>query len=188
MAPSTNPANATPQDPSPPSVTSTRASVRARRMWWAGGANGALRERTGSVLKGASVSENALIWEIDQVQYDNLCFSACDCHNQGSLDPFCRQSDGQCKCAENAFGRRCNECQPGFWDFPDCKPCECNGHAPTCDAEVKSCLQKYPPNGANLFSIHLTLRLGNVSTAEIGRTASIARFASMATMATRRWR
>ena len=60
MSASTNPVNATPRDQSPPSVTNIRASVRARRMWWAGGASAALRQRSGSVLKDANVSENAL--------------------------------------------------------------------------------------------------------------------------------
>lgn len=48
----------------------------------------------------------------------SICFflpPACNCHNLGSFDPFCRETDGQCNCAENAYGRRCDECQPGYW-------------------------------------------------------------------------
>ena len=66
--------------------------------------------------------------------------SACNCHNIGSYDPFCRETDGQCNCAENAYGRQCNECQPGYFNFPNCQPCECNGHAPTCQAETGECI------------------------------------------------
>jgi laminin beta 1 len=57
------------------------------------------------------------------------------------LDSFCRDTDGQCNCRENAYGRRCNECQPGFWNFPDCQPCECNRHAQTCEAETGECIE-----------------------------------------------
>ena len=64
---------------------------------------------------------------------------ACYCHNIGSLDPFCRDTDGQCKCDENAYGRQCDECQPGYHNFPDCKPCQCNGHAATCSGEEGVC-------------------------------------------------
>ena len=50
--------------------------------------------------------------------------SACDCHGIGALDNFCDEVTGQCKCDENAFGRRCNECEPGYWNFPNCEPCK----------------------------------------------------------------
>ena len=49
---------------------------------------------------------------------------ACDCHGIGALDNFCDEVTGQCKCDENAFGRRCNECEPGYWNFPNCEPCK----------------------------------------------------------------
>ena len=50
--------------------------------------------------------------------------SACDCHGIGALDNFCDEITGQCKCDENAYGRRCNECEPGYWNFPNCEPCK----------------------------------------------------------------
>ncbi len=43
----------------------------------------------------------------------NSYIPACNCHALGSLDPFCLESNGQCSCKDNAYGRRCNECQPG---------------------------------------------------------------------------
>ena len=52
--------------------------------------------------------------------------SACDCHGIGALDNFCDEVTGQCKCDENAYGRRCNECEPGYWNFPNCEPCKSN--------------------------------------------------------------
>ena len=33
-----------------------------------------------------------------------------------------------------------NECQPGYWNFPICQPCQCNGHASTCDNETGTCI------------------------------------------------
>ncbi len=57
------------------------------------------------------------------------------------MDPFCDQTTGQCKCAENAYGRRCNECQPGYWNFPNCQPCECNGHAQICEAQASNVIK-----------------------------------------------
>ncbi len=44
----------------------------------------------------------------------NSYIPACNCHALGSLDPFCLESNGQCSCKDNAYGRRCNECQPGI--------------------------------------------------------------------------
>ncbi len=29
---------------------------------------------------------------------------------------------------------------PGFWKFPQCLPCECNGHAGSCEAETGHCI------------------------------------------------
>ena len=41
---------------------------------------------------------------------------------------------------ENAYGRRCNECQRGFWNFPNCQPCQCNQKATTCEAQTGVCI------------------------------------------------
>ena len=57
----------------------------------------------------------------------NFIFTACDCHGVGALDNFCDVVTGQCKCDEKAYGRRCNECEPGYWNFPNCEACKfCN--------------------------------------------------------------
>ena len=60
------------------------------------------------------------------------CFSACDCHDQGSLNPFCRQTDGQCTCAATAFGRRCN------YDYID----DVDGNANSRDCDARGCHPK----------------------------------------------
>ncbi|KAF2347395.1 Laminin EGF domain, partial [Trinorchestia longiramus] len=47
---------------------------------------------------------------------------------------------GKCKCRPNTYGRQCNECQPGYWNFPNCQRCECNGHADSCDPVTGACI------------------------------------------------
>jgi hypothetical protein len=37
-------------------------------------------------------------------------------------------------------GRECNRCLDGYWDFPNCKRCECNNNANTCDAITGVCI------------------------------------------------
>lgn len=63
----------TPLDRSPPYATSTRASVPARRMLWAGGVTGAPQERTDSARKDANVSCVKCVAIIDMViRWDTL--------------------------------------------------------------------------------------------------------------------
>ena len=65
----------------------------------------------------------------------------CDCHHLGSENEFCNEDTGQCPCntQQPTFGRRCSECKPGFWNFPNCRQCECNGHADTCHPDTGVC-------------------------------------------------
>ena len=65
----------------------------------------------------------------------------CECHHAGSKDEFCDQDSGQCECNTDqpTFGRKCDECKPGYWNFPDCRQCECNGHADTCQPTTGKC-------------------------------------------------
>ncbi|XP_074604898.1 laminin subunit beta-1 isoform X2 [Brevipalpus obovatus] len=64
----------------------------------------------------------------------------CDCHPTGSEDQHCNPINGNCKCHKNTYGRRCDECQPGFWNYPNCQRCECNGHAEKCDSKTGVCV------------------------------------------------
>ena len=34
---------------------------------------------------------------------------------------------GQCPCKDNVIGRQCTECKVGYYDYPNCKPCNCGG-------------------------------------------------------------
>ena len=76
------------------------------------------------------------------VFFSLLCstHTACDCDTTGSQNAFCNQLTGQCPCRPNTYGQQCNECQPGFWNFPNCQPCECHGHAATCQPRTGECI------------------------------------------------
>ncbi|KAI6223535.1 Laminin subunit beta-1 [Aphelenchoides fujianensis] len=67
--------------------------------------------------------------------------SPCDCDSVGALSNACDKQSGQCECRERGItGRQCNQCHPGFWAFPDCRTCQCNGHSPICDQRSGACI------------------------------------------------
>ena len=58
--------------------------------------------------------------------YYNKCncsrITACDCHSRGSEPTSsgvidCNLRDGQCPCLPNVIGRRCDQCEPGYWNL-----------------------------------------------------------------------
>lgn len=49
----------------------------------------------------------------------------CKCDVRGSKSHECEPFGGQCPCKANVIGRTCTQCKPGYWGFPDCKPCTC---------------------------------------------------------------
>ena len=65
--------------------------------------------------------------------------AACDCDPLGSVSAFCHEVTGQCECHPGAAGRHCSHCLPGFWGFPQCRPCHCNSHSEYCDPETGEC-------------------------------------------------
>ena len=69
----------------------------------------------------------------------SLFCSACHCHPQGSKSAICDQVTGQCPCHGEVAGRHCDRCLAGYFGFPNCRPCLCNGFAELCDPETGSC-------------------------------------------------
>lgn len=59
----------------------------------------------------------------------------CDCNFEGSTSFKCEKFGGQCPCKPNVIGRQCTECKNGYYDFPNCKPCDC---PPTATCEEKT--------------------------------------------------
>lgn len=88
------------------------------------------------VQKGAQVSLEYFILFYN-IQF--FLFLACECNSIGALDNFC-EATGQCRCRPNTYGRQCDQCQPGYWNFPNCQRCECNGHADICESKTGVCI------------------------------------------------
>ena len=67
---------------------------------------------------------------------------ACNCAWPGSTSTsfICDKDDGQCQCESGIEGRQCNACQSGYWNFPTCEPCQCNGHASACNTQTGECI------------------------------------------------
>lgn len=84
-------------------------------------------------------SFSALRHKHDKMTIPLLVFAACDCDPRGSVSELCDQVRGQCACRSEVTGRRCDHCRTGHWDFPLCRPCECNGHSEVCDDVTGEC-------------------------------------------------
>ncbi|NXT80726.1 LAMA3 protein, partial [Zapornia atra] len=73
---------------------------------------------------------------------------SCNCSERGVANvasPECEKNTGQCKCKPGIKGRRCDQCAPGTYSFPNCVPCNCNrdGTEPgVCDPRTGICLCK----------------------------------------------
>ncbi|XP_073539088.1 laminin subunit alpha-5 [Phyllobates terribilis] len=79
----------------------------------------------------------------------------CDCSKTGLQNitqPGCDTQTGQCSCKPNIMGRRCEKCAPGFYGYPNCRPCECNragAEQSICDPVTGQCLCKENVEGRN---------------------------------------
>ncbi|CAL1548003.1 unnamed protein product [Lymnaea stagnalis] len=49
----------------------------------------------------------------------------CNCNPDGSRSFTCDTFGGNCQCKDNIIGRTCSACRPGYFGFPNCKPCNC---------------------------------------------------------------
>ncbi|RTG88311.1 laminin, beta 1 [Schistosoma bovis] len=57
----------------------------------------------------------------------------CACDPQGSVSLQCHEDTSLCECRPGIVGKHCNMCNPGFWDFPNCRPCICNEFSDFCN-------------------------------------------------------
>uniref|UniRef100_A0A7N8YIY6 Laminin, beta 1b n=1 Tax=Mastacembelus armatus TaxID=205130 RepID=A0A7N8YIY6_9TELE len=64
----------------------------------------------------------------------------CECDPRGSVSAFCHEVTGQCECFPGISGRQCSHCMSGYWGFPQCRPCHCNGHSDHCHPQTGECL------------------------------------------------
>ncbi|KAF7637603.1 hypothetical protein Mgra_00002860 [Meloidogyne graminicola] len=58
--------------------------------------------------------------------------SPCACDSVGALSNACDKQSGQCVCRERGITGRMN--------FPECRTCQCNGHASICDQRTGACI------------------------------------------------
>ncbi|CAG6021972.1 unnamed protein product [Menidia menidia] len=77
----------------------------------------------------------------------------CNCSRPGllSLDVSCDTDSGQCRCKNNIIGRQCDRCAPGFYGYPNCRPCDCNEagtEEEVCDSFTGRCLCKENVQGS----------------------------------------
>ncbi|NWX20634.1 LAMA3 protein, partial [Aegotheles bennettii] len=79
---------------------------------------------------------------------------SCNCSERGVVNvasPECEKNSGQCKCRPGIKGRRCDQCAPGTYGFPNCVPCKCNRggtELDVCDPQTGICLCKENVEGA----------------------------------------
>uniref|UniRef100_A0A3Q2VJ13 Laminin, alpha 5 n=1 Tax=Haplochromis burtoni TaxID=8153 RepID=A0A3Q2VJ13_HAPBU len=71
----------------------------------------------------------------------------CNCSHAGIIAPdvSCDTLSGQCRCQNNIVGRQCDRCAPGFYGYPNCRPCDCNeagAEEEVCDPSTGQCLCK----------------------------------------------
>ncbi|XP_037629113.1 laminin subunit alpha-5 isoform X3 [Sebastes umbrosus] len=77
----------------------------------------------------------------------------CNCSRPGvdSPDVNCDTLSGQCRCKDNVVGRQCDRCAPGFYGYPNCRPCDCNEagtEEEVCDSFTGRCLCKENVQGS----------------------------------------
>uniref|UniRef100_H3CDM0 Laminin, alpha 5 n=1 Tax=Tetraodon nigroviridis TaxID=99883 RepID=H3CDM0_TETNG len=77
----------------------------------------------------------------------------CNCSYPGVVlpDVNCDRVSGQCRCKNNIVGRQCDRCAPGFYGYPNCRPCNCNEagtEEEVCDFVTGQCLCKENVQGS----------------------------------------
>ena len=64
--------------------------------------------------------------EPSNVSPDCACFLACITNDGECLQEAVGDEEaGQCQCKPNVYGRKCDQCKPGFWGFRLDPPGDC---------------------------------------------------------------
>ncbi|KAI8485487.1 laminin subunit, partial [Branchiostoma belcheri] len=74
---------------------------------------------------------------------ENTVDNVCECHMNGTAGFTCSvEGDGQCPCKYNYAGRYCEGCALGYYNFPECLPCNCDeagSLSHRCDIQQGQC-------------------------------------------------
>uniref|UniRef100_A0A1B0CH53 Netrin axonal chemotropic factor n=1 Tax=Lutzomyia longipalpis TaxID=7200 RepID=A0A1B0CH53_LUTLO len=81
------------------------------------------------------------------------CFDChCDPHGVINGNLQCDINNGSCSCKPHVVNRACDKCENGFFNFPNCYPCNCDVRGTTfeiCDQTDESCFCKKHVVGPN---------------------------------------
>lgn len=95
-------------------------------------------------------------WQRISVPIKIIFVADCNCDVLGTLEEVCDKDAGKCLCKEGFGGPRCDQCIPGYYNYPDCVPCNCSiiGSVSTvCDASGKCpCLNSFAGKQCTLCS------------------------------------
>ncbi|RZB39130.1 laminin subunit alpha-1, partial [Asbolus verrucosus] len=92
----------------------------------------------------------------------------CKCDPQGSKFPTCDQNTGKCICKPHYKGRKCDQCESGYWktNSTPCTPCNCNKDGSlnnNCDPNTGICHCKIGVQGQKCDSCQ-PKHYGNIKT------------------------
>uniref|UniRef100_A0A8C3D6A6 Laminin subunit alpha 5 n=1 Tax=Corvus moneduloides TaxID=1196302 RepID=A0A8C3D6A6_CORMO len=66
----------------------------------------------------------------------------CQCSGPGQYDGTCDSETGQCLCRTGFEGHSCDQCAPGYFNYPLCQSCQCSREGSlhgTCDQDTGQC-------------------------------------------------
>ena len=68
-----------------------------------------------------------LMWHLNSTK-----LSACQCDNDHRYTGNCAPESGECECKPAFKGAKdCSACADGYYDYPECKPCDCFANGTT---------------------------------------------------------